>query len=299
MERRTVLIAGPTASGKSTLALRLAVRMGGVVVNVDSMQVYSVLDRLTARPQPEALAQALHRLYGHVHPSSNYSTGAWLADVEAVMTENEGVPLIFVGGTGLYFRALLGGLSPMPEVPESIRVRLRNELAAIGAGELHRRLQSLDPESAREIQPGDPQRILRALEVLEASGESIRKWRSRAGTPLIDPGRARKFLIEPQRTELAQRIERRFRDMVRLGGLDEVRAVLELGLDPAMPAMKAIGVRELRQFLEGRLTLEDAVLLAATATRQYAKRQLTWFRHQAGPDWEHLAAPDLESIRLP
>ena len=286
--RRAVLIAGPTASGKSALALRIAAEIGGVIVNTDSMQVYDVLRVLTARPDAEETARVPHRLYGHVPPSVSYSTGRWLDDVRAVMEEDaiSGRPLVFTGGTGLYFRALTRGLSPMPRVPDATRERWRSRLAEEGAETLHRILQSEDPAAAATIRPADGQRILRALEVREASGRSILDWQAEAGTPLVDEGHAERYLVMPDRGFLNARIEDRFDRMVEAGALDEVRALNALKLDPALPAMKAIGVRELTSVLENRSSLEDAINLAKTATRQYAKRQMTWFRNQLGEGWK-------------
>jgi tRNA dimethylallyltransferase len=288
--KRATLIAGPTASGKSALALDLARSTGAVIVNADSMQVYSVLDVLTARPGPAELAVAPHRLYGHVHPSTPYSTGQWVRDVEALFgTELEGRPAVFVGGTGLYFRALTEGLSPMPDIPDAVRERWRRRLAGEGAEALHAVLASADPASAARIRPSDGQRIVRALEVLEASGRTLSEWQAKPSRPLVDAASVRKLVLDPDRTVLADRIDRRFDQMLGGGALEEVRALLSLDLPPTMPAMKAIGVPELAAVLAGELRLEEAAARAKAATRQYAKRQRTWFRHQLGPDWERVA----------
>jgi len=291
--RRAVLIAGPTASGKSALALRKAAEIGGVIVNTDSMQVYDVLRVLTARPDAGEMARVPHRLYGHVPPSVTYSTGRWLDDVRAVMAEKDiaGRPLVFTGGTGLYFRALTRGLSPMPEVPDSVRERWRYRLAEEGPEKLHRILRREDPAAAMTIRPADGQRILRALEVREVSGRSILDWQAEAGTPLVDEGRAERYLVMPDRESLNARIEDRFDKMVEVGALDEVKALNALKLDPAQPAMKAIGVRELTNVLESKSSLEEAIGLAKIATRQYAKRQMTWFRNQLGEGWQIVNQP--------
>lgn len=291
--RRAVLIAGPTASGKSALALRIATEIGGVIVNTDSMQVYDVLRVLTARPDAEEMARVPHRLYGHVPPSVSYSTGRWLDDVRAVMEEGEiaGRPLVFTGGTGLYFRALTRGLSPMPKVPDAVRERWRSRLAEEGAEKLHEILRHEDPAAAATIRPADGQRILRALEVRDVSGRSILDWQAEAGTPLVDEGRAERYLVLPDRDSLNARIEDRFDKMVEEGALDEVRTLNALRLDPALPAMKAIGVRELTNVLENKTSLEEAITLAKTATRQYAKRQMTWFRNQLGEGWKVVSHP--------
>ncbi|WEX11385.1 tRNA (adenosine(37)-N6)-dimethylallyltransferase MiaA [Chelativorans sp. AA-79] len=289
MLKGATLIAGPTASGKSALALDLARRSGAVIVNADSMQVYEVLSLLTARPGPAELAAAPHRLYGYVPPDEAYSTGRWLQDVEHLIQakEMEGKPVIFVGGTGLYFRALTEGLAPMPDIPGPVRAHWRGRLAEEGAVALHERLAKLDPISAARIRRSDGQRIVRALEVIDASGAPISAWQAEASRPLVDIASTRKMVLTPERATLVRRIEERFDRMIALGAVEEVRALLKLDLAPSMPAMKAIGVRELAAAIAGEIGMEDAVLRAKAATRQYAKRQMTWFRHQLGPDWEH------------
>ncbi|MEZ5812131.1 MAG: tRNA (adenosine(37)-N6)-dimethylallyltransferase MiaA [Rhizobiaceae bacterium] len=289
---QAVLIAGPTASGKSALALRTAEARGGVVVNADSMQVYSVLDVLTARPSADEMRRVPHRLYGHVDPAEPYSTGAWLADVGRLLSDPgiAGKPLVFVGGTGLYFRALLGGLSAMPDIPDTVRQRWRYRLTEEGASGLHRMLRRQDPDAAMAIKPADGQRIVRALEVLEVSGRSILDWQAERGAPLVDPATAKRIIIEPDRAWLARRIEARFDAMLANGAVGEVRALLARGLAPAMPAMKAIGVGQLRRAIAGEISLDEAATLAKTASRQYAKRQMTWFRTQCGNEWTRMAA---------
>lgn len=288
--RNSILIAGPTASGKSALALSLARQTGGVIVNADSMQVYGVLRVLTARPDAEDLAVAPHRLYGHVDPGAPYSTGVWMREVEQLV--QAGVfaerPAIFTGGTGLYFRALTQGLSQMPAVPAPVRARWRAELENKGAPFLHRLLGECDPQTAAAVEPGDGQRIVRALEVLEASGRPISHWRKAAGRGVVDPGSARLFVIEPDRARLSERIARRFDTMIANGALDEARALAAHGVDPAMPAMKAIGVRELILADSGAISMDEAIERAKIATRQYAKRQSTWFRNQLGPEWRRI-----------
>jgi tRNA dimethylallyltransferase len=292
--KNAILIAGPTASGKSAMALALAERENGIIVNADSMQVYSLLNLVTARPTAADLERAPHALYGHVHPSIAYSTGAWLRDVSRIVGEGRlaGRRPIFVGGTGLYFRALVDGISEMPEVPDHVRDRWRRRLSESGSQELHRILQRDDPEAALALKPGDGQRIVRALEVLESSGRSILEWqKGDDGAPLIDRANARFMVVEPERRLLVERIEARFARMVGEGAIDEVKALIALRLDPALPAMKAIGVRELGMAIEGLISLAEAQRLAAIATRQYAKRQSTWFRNQLGPEWQRLGSP--------
>jgi tRNA dimethylallyltransferase len=285
---KAILIAGPTASGKSALALEIAKLRGGVVVNADSMQVYSVLHVLTARPEEAQMRMAPHFVYGHVHPRENYSTGQWLRDVRelaAAGTFRDHIP-VFVGGTGLYFQALLGGLSAMPDIPSGISERWRRALAEEGPQELHRVLREVDGDAALKLKPADGQRIVRALEVMEASGRSILSWQAQASEALVDPENAEMILLDPERKSLVERVERRFDGMMEEGAVSEVEALLALGLDPALPAMKAIGVREIAAALDGRLEMEEAIGRAKAATRQYAKRQGTWFRHQMGPLWQ-------------
>ncbi|MGD9912923.1 MAG: tRNA (adenosine(37)-N6)-dimethylallyltransferase MiaA [Rhizobiaceae bacterium] len=287
-----ILIAGPTASGKSAHALELARRTGGVIVNTDSMQGYSVLEVLTARPGADELAQQPHELYGHVHPSQSYSTGAWLRDVTRLNEAGAfaGRVPIFVGGTGLYFKALVEGLSEMPEIPAPVRERWREALKERGAPALHAILREQDPAAAEQLRPNDGQRVVRALEVLEHSGRSILDWQGARGTPLIDVASADFIVLEPERATLVERIERRFDTMIERGALDEVRALLALGLDPSLPAMKAIGVPELGAVLTGAMSQAEAMAQAKAATRQYAKRQTTWFRTQFGPHWRRTIA---------
>lgn len=288
--KNAVLIAGPTASGKSALAMRLARDTGGVVVNTDSMQVYAVLRILSARPGDDDLAAVPHLLYGHVDPRKTYSTGQWAREVAELIRSDalQGRKAIFTGGTGLYFRALTHGLSAMPDVPLSVRQKWRDALAAEGAPGLHRLLAERDPAGAAAIRPADGQRIVRALEVEEASGRPISWWQGKEGTPLVDVESARMLVIEPDRQELGLRIDRRFDAMMDMGALAEARAMGELALDPAMPAMKAIGVRELLAADRGEIGFDAAIDQAKAATRRYAKRQTTWFRTQLGPQWRRL-----------
>ncbi|MEP9388638.1 tRNA (adenosine(37)-N6)-dimethylallyltransferase MiaA [Mesorhizobium sp. KR9-304] len=297
--RNAILIAGPTASGKSRLALDLAERRGGAVVNADSMQVYSILDVLTARPGGDDLRRAPHLLYGHVAPGVAYSTGAWLRDVISLADSGRlsGSPPIFVGGTGLYFRALEEGISEMPDIPNQIRERWRYELADKGAEKLHRILMREDPRAAMMLRAGDGQRIVRALEVLETSGRSILDWQAERGKPLIDRESARFVVIEPDRADLVARIDRRFDGMIEAGALEEVKALAALNLDPQLPAMKAIGVREIQAALAGEIAMAEAIERAKIATRQYAKRQSTWFRNQLGPHWLRIGGADAPQAR--
>ena len=293
---RAVLITGPTASGKSALALELAERAEqagrpAVVVNADSMQVYDGLRILTARPTPAEEHRIPHRLYGHVPAAVRYSAGAWLRDVAPVLSEaaSEGALPVIVGGTGLYFSALTKGLSAVPGIPPEIRAGWMQRLDAQGSAALHEELRSADPLAAAEIRPSDPQRIVRALEVHDATGRSLLHWRDMpADPPLLSADRLVRVVVEPPRATLYARIEARFDQMVEAGALDEVRALLARTLAPDMPAMKAIGVRPLAAYVRGELSLEQAVAASKLDTRRYAKRQMTWFRNQMA-DWRRLA----------
>lgn len=289
-KRDAILITGPTASGKSALAVRLAAKYGGVVVNADSMQVYDTLNVLTARPQPDEMGGTEHRLYGHVPAGAAYSAGDWLREAASLVAELRGrgrLP-IFVGGTGLYFRALTGGLSDMPSIPLDIREKVRGRLASEGAEALHRDLARRDPETAARLMPGDSQRVVRALEVLEATGRSISSFQSAAGPAAIDPERAEKIVVLPDRAVLAARIDRRFGLMLKAGAVEEVKALLAQNLSPAMPAMKAIGVPQIAAMLAGEMREAEVIERGAAATRQYAKRQMTWFRNQLDESWRRI-----------
>ena len=289
-KRDAILITGPTASGKSALAVRLACEHDGVVINADSMQVYDTLNILTARPQPADMAGIEHRLYGHVPAGAAYSTGDWLREAAAVVEElrvREKLP-VFVGGTGLYFRALTGGLADMPAIPGDVRERMRERLAAEGAEALHRELAARDPHTAARLMPGDGQRIVRALEVLEATGQPISTFQSAAGPAVIAPERAEKIVVLPDRAVLTARIDRRFGQMLATGAVGEVKALMALGLSPAMPVMKAIGVPQIAALLAGGMSEAEVIERGAAATRQYAKRQMTWFRNQLGEDWSRI-----------
>lgn len=290
MNNDAILITGPTASGKSALAVEMARELGGEIVNADSMQVYGVLDRLTARPDAADLAEVPHHLYGHVTPDTAYSTGIWLdqaTEAIAGIRARGAIPVI-VGGTGLYFRALTGGLSDMPAIPDAIRSELRARLETEGIEALHAELARLDPAMAERLRPADRQRILRALEVVRTTGRSIMEFQGRGGAKIVDPLSARCIVLEPERPLLHARINQRFGRMVDEGALDEVRHLIALDIPPQHPAMKAIGVSQLADYLAGRHSLERAVELASTATRQYAKRQMTWFRNQLGEEWERI-----------
>ncbi|MBX4992072.1 tRNA dimethylallyltransferase [Rhizobium binae] len=286
-----ILITGPTASGKSALAVELAKRHGGAVVNADSMQVYDTLRVLTARPSEEEMQGVPHHLYGHVPAGAAYSTGAWLRDVSALLPalKAAGQLPVFVGGTGLYFKALTGGLSDMPEIPEELRDELRTRLVAEGPAGLYAELAAIDPAMSGGLNRQDGQRIVRALEVIKATGRSIADFQGRSGPVVIDADNARKIVVLPDRAVLHARINGRFEKMLQQGAEDEVRALLALGLPLEAPVMKAIGVSQIVAMLTGEMTREEVLEKGAAATRQYAKRQMTWFRNQMDESWERLA----------
>jgi tRNA dimethylallyltransferase len=280
MSERAILIAGPTAGGKSGLAMRLAERLGGIIINADSMQVYRELAILTARPSAEEEARVPHALYGSISGAEPYSAGRFAADAARALHEAraKGLRPIIVGGTGLYFKTLTDGLSPMPPVSAHVRARWRAEAAKAAPGALHRILSQRDPEMAARLNPGDTQRIVRALEVLEGTGVSLSVWQRRPREPVLDAGEVTRIVVAPERGELYRRIDQRFAAMMQAGALEEVRRLADLGLDPALPIMSALGVRPLLRHLAGALPREEAVAAAQAETRQYAKRQLTWAR---------------------
>lgn len=287
-----MLIAGPTSSGKSALALRLAERHHGTILNADSMQVYRDLRIITARPSVDDEARVPHRLYGFVDAAENYSVGRWCADAKAALDDvwREGRLPILVGGTGLYFKALTQGLSAVPLTPPEIRAAVRARCDAEGSEALHSELTRRDPVMAGRLKPGDRMRIARALEVLEATGRSLADWQRDGMPAMLDAGAAVKFFLVVDRAELSRRIDARFDAMLETGALDEVRALAARHLDPMLPAMKAHGVPWLRRHLAGEITLAEAAAGGKADTRRYTKRQVTWFRHQM-PGWTW-AAPE-------
>ena len=295
--RPALVIAGPTASGKSAFAMAVAEEFGGTVVNADSMQVYDVLRGLTARPSPADEARVPHRLYGFLSPAVACSAARYAehAAVEMEAAWSAGRLPVVVGGTGLYLRALMQGLSPIPEIPEPVRSAARALFAELGNDAFHARLAERDPVIAARLAATNSQRLVRAWEVLQATGRSLAEWQ--AEPP--QGGVAATWLtiaLLPPREALYAACDGRFRRMVEQGALDEVADLLALGLDPALPAMKALGVPELAAHLAGSLTLDQAVAIASQATRNYAKRQLTWFRHQL-PD--PIVVPEQFSESLP
>jgi tRNA dimethylallyltransferase len=280
MSTDVVLLAGPTASGKSALALDIAERFDGVVINADAMQVYREMSVLTARPDAVTEARAPHRLYGFLPVTEVCSAGRWrglaVAEIRAAQAAGK-LPLV-VGGTGLYLKALTEGLSPIPPVPAATRAAVRARLEAIGAEAFHAELARRDAVVARRLRPSDRQRLARAMEVLEATGTSLAEWQGRASAE--EGFRFLTLFLAPPRDVLNAACDLRFRKMIGAGALDEAAGMRRLGLDPSLPATRALGLRELTRHLDGAIGLEEAISLAQVATRQYAKRQMTWFRNQ-------------------
>jgi tRNA dimethylallyltransferase len=287
------LIAGPTASGKSTLALRLAEQVGGVIVNADSAQVYRDLPILSAAPSPGELKRADHRLYGMLHGVEACSAAAWaeMAKREIADVHVSGRLPILVGGTGLYLRTLLNGIAPVP----SIDPEVRNQVRERSVEKNRTKLKELDPEAAERLNPADTTRIARALEVVLSTGKTLRKWQEQREGGIGDLIALRPLILLPPRDWLYERCEERFAQMVELGAADEVRALIDRGLDPALPVMRAIGVREIASWLKGDVTQEEAIAAGQQATRRYAKRQYTWFAHQPPAEWPRIREPMTDS----
>ncbi len=290
-----ILIAGPTASGKSALAINLARRLGGTVVNADSMQVYRDLRVLSARPDAAEEAAAPHLLFGHVDGAVNYSVGRWLADAAATLAKlrGQGSLPIFTGGTGMYFKGLLRGLSDIPPVPEEVRARVRAGAQGLEPAALHARLMACDPPTAALLRPSDPQRILRALEVFEATGRGLSSFQGARTPGLLDPADCLCLFLAPERAALYARIDARFDLMMAAGALEEVRALAARGLDPALPVMRAHGVPGLVACLRGEASLAAAIQKGKTDTRHYSKRQFTFIRHQL-PEFTWAAPQEAE-----
>ena len=275
------LIAGPTASGKSALALQMARETGAVIINADSQQLYADLRVLTARPSPEDEAQADHRLYGVADAADAWSVGKWSRAALKLLdiARADERPAILVGGTGLYFTAMTRGLADIPPVPQSVRDAAEADYMAQGEAAFRARLAEIDAEAARSIEQGDRQRLVRAMSVHSASGRALSDWKADT-RPLLTPGSWRGRVIEPDRADLYANCDRRVDVMMENGALDEVRALTARNLSPALPAMKAVGVRELAAHLAGEIGRDEAIDALKQATRNYAKRQLTWFRNQ-------------------
>ncbi|HUL08944.1 MAG TPA: tRNA (adenosine(37)-N6)-dimethylallyltransferase MiaA [Candidatus Acidoferrum sp.] len=276
---RAVIVGGPTAGGKSALALAVAREFGGAVINADSLQVYRELPVLTAQPTAAACAAAPHRLYGFLPATERSSAARWAASARAEIdaAAAQGRLPIVVGGTGLYLRALQHGLAPVPEIPAAVRSAAKERLVTLGKAAFHAELVRRDPAMAARVQPSDAQRMVRAWEVLEATGRSLADWQARQEGP-IDGPRFLTFVLMPERAALYAACDTRFRAMVEQGALGEAAALRDL--DPGLPAFKALGLRELIAHLRGESTLEAAIAAAQQATRRYAKRQMTWFRNQ-------------------
>lgn len=298
---KPILIAGPTASGKTALALALAEAFDGVIINTDSAQVYRELRIISARPSDEELDLAPHYLFGHVSGGEAYSTGAWLKDVKALLPGllQEKRRVIFVGGTGLYFQALLQGLSEVPAVDEAIRHYWRNEAASCGALALHNILRERDPVMAERLEPGDTQRVIRALEVMEGTGRSLSYWQEQKTEGLLSEEECHRFVVSWPREQLYERINERFKIMIESGGIEEVRQLKADGFDEpekrGLPMLRALGVPDLMAYIEGEMSLEAAIERASMQTRRYAKRQLTWLRGNM-ISWKCLDAQEMESL---
>lgn len=286
-----ILISGPTASGKSAMALELAERFSGTVINADSMQVYRDLKVLTARPDAADEARAPHALYGFVDAADAYSAGRFAVDAAgaiAIARQQGRVPVV-VGGTGLYFKALLEGLSPIPPIPVAIRARWRGESERVDAADLHDVLAARDPVMAARLSPTDPQRIVRALEVLEATGRSLAEWQAVPGEPILRESQTERLVVLPDRDELYRRCDARFERMLDEGALEEVRALAARKLDSNLPAMRALGVRPLMQLIAGKIDRATAIAVGQAETRQYAKRQITWLKRNMSA-WKMVSA---------
>lgn len=282
---RPVLIAGPTASGKSALAMRLAERLGGPVVNADALQVYADWRVLTARPSPEDEAALPHALYGHIPGDAAYSVGDWLSDIRPLLS---GPPPVIVGGTGLYFTALTEGLAEVPATPPEIRAEALDRIEAEGAGSL---LAEIDRETAGRIDQANPMRVQRAWEVLRSTGRGLAEWQDETGPPLLSLEAAQTFVFDAPKDWLTPRIERRFEMMLEQGAIDEARRNAP-GWHPALPSSKAIGAAELIAHTRGEMGLDQVRAAAVTATRQYAKRQRSWFRARM-KDWRWIEAREV------
>ena len=295
MSLDAVLIAGPTASGKSALAMELAEHLRGTIINADSMQVYAELAVLTARPSAADEMRIPHRLYGHVNVSERYSVGRFQEEAGAALEEARSSDriAIFTGGTGLYFDALTKGLSPIPAVPVEIRESVRRRFETMGREPFFEEFARRDPATAAKLRASDTQRVQRAAAVLEATGRPLAEWQSMSGRSVLAGLKVARLVLAPPREILFERIDRRFEAMVRQGALEEAR--LLLGLDRALPATKALGIAQLQDYLLGRTTLEGAIAEAQSATRRYVKRQMTWLRNRM-KDWNWSEEAQLSNI---
>jgi tRNA dimethylallyltransferase len=295
MSASILLIAGPTASGKSALALRLARATGGEIVNADALQLYAQLRTLSARPSADEEAQAPHHLFGVADAADGWSVGRWVRAAAPILDDiaARGRTAIVVGGTGLYFKALTEGLADVPPTPAAVRLGVGKTWDALGEARFRELLAMVDPAAEARIAPGDRMRLSRAMEVFEATRRPLTAWQADTAPAL--PAQAWSAVaIEPPREALYARCDQRFDAMLAAEALDEVRALIALGLDPELPAMKAVGVRELSAHLAGEISLDEAAEAARRETRRYAKRQLTWLRNQT-PDWPRIDTMEPEA----
>lgn len=280
--KKIIVIVGPTASGKSQLALAIAQESDAVIINADSMQVYTAIPVLSAQPDANEQSLVPHKLYSILDATASCSVGVWLAlakeAIDAALMQ--GKQPIVVGGTGLYIKSLLRGISPIPDIDESVRNKMRTLFMEIGNTAFHALLEKHDPIMAKRLPPGDSQRMIRSMEVLEQTGISLAQWHEVSPVSYYNQDDFTSLTLIPPRTLLYHNCDSRFRHMLKNGALDEVRSLMQAELPPTLPVMKTLGVQELRRYLNGEITQEDAISLAQTSTRHYAKRQLTWFRHQ-------------------
>lgn len=295
MKFDAVLIAGPTASGKTAAALGIAEATGGAIVDADSMQIYRELRVLTARPSDDDMRRVPHHLFGHVSAREHYSVGRYQMDAARTLErvhESGKVP-IFVGGTGLYFTALTEGLADIPPVPAVIREDVRAHFERAGNVAFHAELARRDPEMGAALRPTDTQRVLRAFEILEATGRSLAAWQKGEGRAVLTGLKLAKFVLDVPRETLRMRVESRFRAMLAEGAREEAAALADL--DPTLPAAKILGLRELNAARRGETSEDAAIALAVTRTRQFAKRQTTWFRNRMA-GWTRVGADGADNI---
>ncbi len=272
---RPILIAGPTASGKSSLALKLARECNGVIINADALQVYNCYDVLTARPSVVDHETVPHMLYGHQPNAHGYSVGAWLGEIKNILQEIENTAII-VGGTGLYFKSLLEGLAYIPLPDQKIRDEIIAEFEAEGLAHIQARLKAIDPTLYARVDIQNPRRVMRGLEVFEQTGRTLSSWQDDTAPPILNSDECTKYVIMPEVETTNARIAKRFEQMMELGALEEVQA--QMPFDPTLPANKALGAREIAAFIDGTMTKDEAIAKSITLTCQYAKRQRSWFR---------------------
>ena len=286
-EPQTILVAGPTASGKSNLAAKIAKKYNGEIINADSMQVYNALKVLTARPN-ENEGEVPHHLYGYVSPDEEYNVAKWLKDATKIMnqTKKRGKVPIFVGGTGLYFKALTEGLSDVPDIPKEIRQEIRGQLKSEGAAALYERLKKLDPSGAEKLKQGDSHRIARALEVVVATKKPASVFKNNQGRLVDDNDKnVMRVLVMVDRKKLYEKINQRTKKMIKDGAVEETKKLLSLNLNPDAPILSAIGVKTIQKYLNGEIDMEQVISTIQTDTRRYAKRQYTWFNNQFDSTW--------------